>query len=190
MFIKVRRIRKILWASLAIIFTQNVTKISVFTTLFKSIAKNFATALNTANDSVDFPQERSRRFWKSAFNKAKEEARRVAEAAARAQEHARRVAEAAHRRAQEHARRVAEAARRRAQEHARRVAEAAARAREHARRVAEAARRKAQEQARRLAATARAFVNTIKNKFGGLNGVLKAFRIGFQHFKTLMRQLW
>ena len=56
-----------------------------------------------------------------------------------------------------------------------------------ARRKAEQHARWVQRKARQLAATARAFVNMIKNKFGGFNGVLKAFRIVF-FFMAVMRQ--
>ena len=135
-----------------------------FSTLFKAVATNFATALNTANEHDALPHERNRRFWKKAQNWVDHAA---AEARKKAEQHARWVKAQAHARwlkAQEHARRVAAEAQRRAEQ-----------AKAHARRVAAAAERKA----RQLAATARAFVNKIENQFGGFNGVLKAFRIVF-----------
>ena len=62
-------------------------------------------------------------------------------------------------------------------------------AREMARRIAAAARRKARwlaQRAKRLALAAKrkalAFVNKIKNKFGGFKGVLEAFRMGFLNY--------
>ena len=164
-----------------------------FSTLFKTVASNFATALNTANEHNALSNDRNRRIWNWA-----DAARKKAEAHARwlkdqAEAHARRAAAAARRKAEQaraharrlkaqaeaHARRAAAAARRKAEQaraHAHRVAAEARRkaeqARAHARRVAAEARRKAEQ-------AARAFVNTIQNKFGGFNGVLKAFRIGF-----------
>ena len=176
-----------------------------FSTLFKTVAKNFPTALNTANEHDALPHERNRRFWKKAQNwvdHAAAEARKKAEQHARwvkaqaharwlkAQEHARRVAAEARRRAEQakaHARRVAAEARRKAEQHARwlkaQARKRAEQAKAHARRVAAAAERKA----RQLAATARAFVNKIENQFGGFNGVLKAFRIVF-FFMTVLRK--
>ena len=124
-----------------------------FLTLFKTVATNFARALNTANEHNALSNERNRRFWGKVTNWA-EDARKKAEAHAcwlKAQ-------------AEAQARRAAELARKKAEQ-----------ARAHARRVAAEAERKA----RQLAATTRAFVNTIQNKFGGFNGVMKAFRIGF-----------
>ena len=121
-----------------------------FSTLFKTVATNFATALNTANEHDALPHERNRRLWKKAKNWGR-----------RTFNHA---AAAARRKAEQHARWV------QAQAHKHWL-----KAKAHARRVAAEAKRKA----RQLAATARAFVNTIKNKFGGFNGVLKAFRIVF-----------
>ena len=121
----------------------------------KAFANTFA--LNTADDHDNLHHERKRRFWnaiKRTFNRAREHARRIAAAIRRK---ARRLALAAKRRAQ----RIAAAARRKARLLAAR-----------ARRLALAAKRKAL-----------AFVNKIKNKFGGFSGVINAFRIGFlKHF--------
>ena len=153
-----------------------------FLTLFKTVATNFARALNNANEHNALSNERNRRFWGKVTNWA-EDARKKAEAHARwlkaqAEAHARRAAAEARRKAEQaraHARWLkdqAEAQARRAAAEARRKAE---QARAHARRVAAEAERKA----RQLAATTRAFVNTIQNKFGGFNGVMQAFRIGF-----------
>ena len=128
-----------------------------FSTLFKTVATNFA----TANEHDALSHERYRRFWKKAKNWVNHAA---AEARRRAEQHARWLKAQAHKRwlkAQAHA----------------------AKARKKARRMAAKARKKA----RQLAATARAFVDKIKNKFGGFNGVLKAFRIVF-FFITVMRQ--
>ena len=59
----------------------------------------------------------------------------------------------------------------------------------HVQRLAEAARKKAlwlAQRAQRLALAAKrkalAFVNKIKNKFGGFKGVLEAFRMGFLNY--------
>ena len=61
--------------------------------------------------------------------------------------------------------------------------------RAHTQRLAEAARKKAlwlAQRAQRLALAAKrkalAFVNKIKNKFGGFKGVLEAFRMGFLNY--------
>ena len=67
-----------------------------------------------------------------------------------------------------HVQRLAEAARKKALWLARR-----------AKRLASAAKRKALAIARKLKAQAKAFVNKIKNKFGGFSGVMQAFRMGF-----------
>ena len=139
-----------------------------FSTLFKTVATNFA----TANEHDALSHERNRRFWKKAKNWVNHAA---AEARRRAEQHARWLKAQAHKRwlkAQAHAAKARKKARR-----------MAAKARKKARRMAAKARKKA----RQLAATARAFVDKIKNKFGGFNGVLKAFRIVF-FFITVMRQ--
>ena len=139
-----------------------------FSTLFKTVATNFA----TANEHDALSHERNRRLWKKAKNWVNHAA---AEARRRAEQHARWLKAQAHKRwlkAQAHAAKARKKARR-----------MAAKARKKARRMAAKARKKA----RQLAATARAFVNKIKNKFGGFNGVLKAFRIVF-FFITVMRQ--
>ena len=139
-----------------------------FSTLFKTVATNFA----TANEHDALSHERNRRLWKKAKNWVNHAA---AEARRRAEQHARWLKAQAHKRwlkAQAHAAKARKKARR-----------MAAKARKKARRMAAKARKKA----RQLAATARAFVDKIKNKFGGFNGVLKAFRIVF-FFITVMRQ--
>ena len=140
-----------------------------FSTLFKTVATNFA----TANEHDALSHERNRRLWKKAKNW-------VNQARRRAEQHARWLKAQAHKRwlkAQAHARRVAAEARKKARRMAakarKKARRLAAKARKKARRMAAKARKKA----RQLAATARAFVNKIENQFGGFNGVLKAFRI-------------
>ena len=150
-----------------------------FSTLFKTVATNFA----TANEHDALSHERNRRLWKKAKNWVNHAA---AEARRRAEQHARWLKAQAHKRwlkAQAHAAKARKKARRMAAKARKKARRMAAKARKKARRMAAKARKKA----RQLAATARAFVNKIKNKFGGFNGVLKAFRIVF-FFITVMRQ--
>ena len=137
----------------------------------KTVANNFA--LNTADDHDELHHERKRRW--SLFRKIKRWGQRTFN---RAREHARRLAAAARRRAlwlarraREKARRIAAAARRKARWLAQR-----------AKRLALAAKRKALLLARKLKAKALAFVNKIKNMFGGFKGVIKAFRMGFLNY--------
>ena len=103
-----------------------------FSTLFKTVASNFATALNTANEHNALSNDRNRRIWNWA-----DAARKKAEA------HARWLKD----QAEAHARRAAAAARRKAEQARAHERWLKAQAEEHARRAAAAARRKA-EQAR------------------------------------------